>query len=148
MNATNERVILSDVSGIARKSGTDQHGNRWVEFEVDYQAEQEPGECCLCGAELESGWVCLDGGDECCEKHVENIDAEATEPLEEDYTTTDHIHWYQYGKLALTTAEHNDPHTSADNAYAMVTAHMDVAKFWPNAWFVSDHGNTHLIQLN
>lgn len=77
----------------------------------------------------------------------EDEDAEATEPQEDDYTTTDHIHWYQYGQLVLTTADSNDPHASADNAFALVKAHMDGAKWWPNVWFISDHGNAHLVQL-
>lgn len=68
--AERETIILSDVEGISRLSGTDQHGARWTQFEVDYLAEQVPGECCICGATLESGWLCLDGGDEVCDEHV------------------------------------------------------------------------------
>lgn len=66
-----EMITLDKVQGISRLSGTDEHGNTWVEFEVDYQAEQETGECCICGAELEAGWLCMDGGDEVCSDHVE-----------------------------------------------------------------------------
>jgi hypothetical protein len=66
-----DKVVLHNVEGVARKSGTDQYGNQWIEFEVDYFAEQMPGECCICGKEIESGWICLDGGDECCDSHVE-----------------------------------------------------------------------------
>ena len=54
-----EVVVLRNVEGFTRKSGTDKHGCQWVEFEVDYGAEQEQGECCFCGAEIESGWLCL-----------------------------------------------------------------------------------------
>jgi hypothetical protein len=57
--------------GISRKYGTDENGNVWIEFEVDYFAEQTPGECSVCGAELESGWLCMDGGEEVCEDHVD-----------------------------------------------------------------------------
>lgn len=81
MSSSSETVVLSNIEGFARKSGTDQHGCQWTEFEVDYGAEQEPGECCFCGAALESGWLCLDGGDECCAEHVEfAADAEEPEP--------------------------------------------------------------------
>ena len=66
-----ETIKLSDVSGIARKSGTDQYGNQWIQFEVDTLAEQEPGECSICGAELWQGWMCLDGGEDVCSEHVE-----------------------------------------------------------------------------
>ena len=66
-----ETVKLHDIQGIARKSGTDEHGNQWIEFEVDYLAEQEDGECSICGAVLSSGWLCLDGGEEVCAEHVD-----------------------------------------------------------------------------
>ncbi len=70
MTATNETITLTNIKGIARKSGTDENGNEWIEFEVDAFAEQLPGECSICGAELEEGWQCLDGGDEVCDEHV------------------------------------------------------------------------------
>jgi hypothetical protein len=66
-----ETIKLSNIEGIAVKSGTDEHGNIWTQFEVDYFAGQEPGECAICGAEIESGWMCMDGGDEVCDSHVE-----------------------------------------------------------------------------
>lgn len=161
------KVLLSDVDGISRKSGTDQFGNQWTEFTLDPHAEDcdcappecDPDtcprfgtDCCVCGARFSSGWVCLDGGDECCDDCVEFVDhsnpvAEENGPEEGDYTTTDHIHWYQDGRLVLTTADRGDPHSPADHAYALVKAHMDGAQFWPNAWFISDHGNAHLINL-
>jgi hypothetical protein len=72
---------------------------------------------------------------------------EDLEPEEGDYTTTDHIDWHQYGKLVLTTADAEDRYSPADDGYARVKAHMDREKFWPNAWFISDHGNAHLIDL-
>ena len=68
---TTEIIRLHDVQGIARKSGMDEHGNAWIEFDTDYFAEQEPGECSICGATIESGWLCLDGGEEVCHSHVE-----------------------------------------------------------------------------
>jgi hypothetical protein len=69
--ARNGTIRLHHIEGIARRTGIDENGNWWTQFEVDTFAEQEPGECCLCGAQLESGWLCLDGGDEVCECHVE-----------------------------------------------------------------------------
>jgi hypothetical protein len=64
-------IKLTNIQGIARKSGTDQDGLAWIEFEVDELAEQTTGECSICGAEIASGWLCLDGGDEACDEHVE-----------------------------------------------------------------------------
>ena len=67
---TTETIILQDIEGFTYKSGTDQHGNKWLEFEVDHFAEQIPGECSICQAKIESGWICLDGGEEVCHQHV------------------------------------------------------------------------------
>lgn len=66
-----ENIHLWKVKGTARKSGKDFNNNQWTEFEVDSLAEQLPGKCCICGTELEKGWLCLDGGDEVCTEHVE-----------------------------------------------------------------------------
>ena len=68
--AINETIILHNMHGLGHKTGTDEHGNQWLEFEVDYFADQMPGECCICSAELETGWLCLDSGEEVCESHV------------------------------------------------------------------------------
>jgi hypothetical protein len=35
-----------------------------------------------------------------------------------------------------------------DDHIAALKAHMEEAQFWPNAWFVSDHGNAHLMDLS
>lgn len=66
MNGYNakSKIRLSD-DGLEKKTNC-----YWVHFVVDYFAEQLPGECCICGAELESGYLCLDGGDEVCSEHV------------------------------------------------------------------------------
>ena len=69
--SSSERVVLGSLEGFAMKSGTDQHGCQWVEFETDYGADQEPGECCFCGERIADGWLCLDGGDEVCDGCVE-----------------------------------------------------------------------------
>ena len=71
MTRTHETIVLHDIQGIARKSGTDADGNHWIEFEVDYMAEQTDGKCAICGSALMSGWMCLDGGEEVCSHHIE-----------------------------------------------------------------------------
>jgi hypothetical protein len=65
-----ETIKLHNIQGISRLSGEDKDGNHWIQFEVDYFAEQEDGKCCICGATLSSGWMCLDGGDEVCKDHI------------------------------------------------------------------------------
>jgi hypothetical protein len=65
-----EQIVLHNVTGFARRSGTDEHGCQWLEFDCDYGALEEAGECVICGKRIETGWVCLDGGDEACDSHV------------------------------------------------------------------------------
>ena len=64
-------INLTNIEGIARLSGTDDQGNAWIQFEVDYFAEQTDGECIICGETLADGWMCLDGGEEVCSSHIE-----------------------------------------------------------------------------
>ena len=63
-------ITLTNIEGIARLSGTDGDGNKWIQFEVDYFAEQTDGICVICGKDLSTGWMCLDGGDEVCDTHI------------------------------------------------------------------------------
>lgn len=81
-----ESIILRNIEGSSRLSGEDQHGAQWIQFEVDYGAEQQPGGCCVCGQEIESGWTCLDGGEECCDEHV-RYERDA-EPFIDSYVET------------------------------------------------------------
>ena len=66
-------IKLTNIQGISRLSGTDDNGNEWIQFEVDYLAEQQDGECTKCQAILTSGWVCMDGGEEVCSDHIELV---------------------------------------------------------------------------
>ena len=63
-------ITIHNAQGVGLKNGVDSDGNRWMQFEVDYLAEQEDGECCICGEVLSEGWMCLDGGDEVCNRHI------------------------------------------------------------------------------
>ncbi len=67
---THETIRLSGIEGIARRSGTDQWGNKWLQFDVDWMAEESAGECNICGMMLTRGWLCLDGGEEVCTSHI------------------------------------------------------------------------------
>jgi hypothetical protein len=84
-----ETVKLTNVEGFARLSGTDQHSNLWVQFEVDpfttngldmvngddnFSLDYEFEETCPeCGTAMTSGWLCMDGGESLCNDHVEII---------------------------------------------------------------------------
>jgi len=73
-----------------------------------------------------------------------NFDSELdNEPTEFEYdseggdiSTTDHQKWYQYGKLY---------HQGSEDS---LKQKMDKDQFWPNVFFISDHGNAHLIDLS
>lgn len=60
------------------------------------------------------------------------------EPDEDSITTEDHIHFYQYGKLAFTLGEDEDTNEG-------IRRELDKLVMWPNVFFISDHGNAHLI---
>jgi len=57
-------------------------------------------------------------------------------PEEGDITTEDHENWFQYGKLYYTGNETG------------LKAKMEEDQFFPNVWFISAHGNAHLITLD
>jgi hypothetical protein len=61
-------------------------------------------------------------------------------PDEGDYVTEDHTHFYQYGKLAVVVSE-------GQRWAHKLKAHMDRERFWPDVWWLSDHGNAHLIDM-
>lgn len=97
-------------------------------------------------------------------------DAEPTEPQEDDITTTDHETFYQNGKpvLWLTAYGVSDDYDRvlekgnrwvlalnngtqitilAKTCEQAVRQYMERSQFWPNVWFISDHGNAHLMTL-
>lgn len=53
-------------AGYGRASGTDSHGAYWTETERDEGYE----DCAECGAQIRSGWLCMDGGELVCREHV------------------------------------------------------------------------------
>ena len=61
-------------------------------------------------------------------------------PEEGDYTTADHEHFHQFGKLVLVVSEEEEWRPK-------LKAQMDREQFWPNVWWISDHGNAHLMQM-
>jgi len=84
-----------------------------------------------------------DQADEDSEDDSITLDEEFLEPEEGDIETDDHVHWYQYGKLVLTTDE--DLTTAEMNAE--IRAFMEREQYWPNVWWISDHGNAHPMSL-
>jgi hypothetical protein len=64
------------------------------------------------------------------------------EPDEEggDYTTNDHVRFFQFRKRVVTVEGDADWRDA-------VKAHMDANQFWPNVWLISDHGNSTQLTL-
>jgi hypothetical protein len=80
-------IQLVTLDGIARKSGEDTEGLQWTEYSLEEAYFCEDGEGCNtdgmagscvghgdyceeCNTEIYSGWLCLDGGEVVCSKHV------------------------------------------------------------------------------
>jgi hypothetical protein len=119
--------------------------------------------------ELETRWKaieeeiaqCYADAEEEEEEIEETEEEETTEPGEDDLTTTDHETFYQYGKRVLEREQvDTDPaewHYSNGRSWeslgafpdceSALRAYMERVQFWPDAWFISDHGNAHRIDL-
>lgn len=67
---------------------------------------------------------------------------EPDEPEEGDITTEDHVTFYQYGKKWLTVSRDADD----EEMWSAINAKMKKEGFFPNVWFISDHGNAHLME--
>jgi hypothetical protein len=69
-----DEIVLHNIQGISRKSGTDQHGAQWIEFDLETVDPGDDGaaasSCAICHEPVWQGWMCLDGGDEVCPEHV------------------------------------------------------------------------------
>jgi hypothetical protein len=63
-------VLHHKGGGIAKLQAVDQHGCTYVQFMVDYFAQEQNGECHDCGKEIAAGWLCLDDSTEYCSDHI------------------------------------------------------------------------------
>jgi hypothetical protein len=66
-------------------------------------------------------------------------------PDEEDIVTDDHIHFYQSGKRVLTLSVTT---TGVDRCsmWKALDDYMKQSNFYPNVWWISDHGNAHRME--
>ncbi len=102
------------------------------------------------------------------------------QPQEGDYTTEDHLNFYQYGKLVVEVPNEKQARNAwineqekagkEDSRYAdddldpeyvynvedfrynddwkpHVKAHMEKEQFFPNIFWISDHGNVNLLSI-
>jgi len=69
-------------------------------------------------------------------------DAEPNEPEEGDWVTEDHTTFREHGGRGVV-------HVPGDRDWrAVLRLHMKRERFWPNVWFLSDHGNYHPLSLS
>lgn len=74
--------------------------------------------------------------------HDYEEDEEVSEgPEEGDILTDDHEQFFQYERLVLTVG----PDSSTRTMWKALDDYMKRSNFFPNVWFVSDHGNAHLM---
>ena len=85
-----ERIIrLHNVEGEDLFTGTDDDGLVWSQFVVDTMAEEAPGTCAICSATLQTGWHCIDGGEEICDTHVTLLEDEDDEDVSDELSQSD-----------------------------------------------------------
>lgn len=108
--------------------------------------------------------TCADCGDEYLAWQGDQHVCRAQEPDEDSLTTDDHERFYQYGRLVLEATIRRDGEVSHewfmydsgrqsrlgkyDTCEAALRAYMDRVQFWPDVYFISDHGNAHRIDLS
>jgi hypothetical protein len=77
-----------------------------------------------------------------CDEPIDSCEfcPEADRIEEGDWTTEDGLRFYQDGKLVLDSSEMTD--AQAERAAGRI---MRKQQWFPNVWFVSDHGNVSLF---
>ncbi len=63
-------LMIEDGEAGSRSAVDLETGKVFTEFEREFQPGGSIGYCVVCDTALESGWMCLDGGEEYCEEHV------------------------------------------------------------------------------
>lgn len=100
----------------------------------------EPGDFCTncedAGCEADS---------ECQSPNAYGGDEEPSEPEEGDITTADHVHFYCNGKLLPIDLTRD---STTEDMWKALRGYMAATHYWPNVWFISDHGNAHLMTMN
>lgn len=93
----------------------------------------------MCSDCEESGCEANDGE---CERSDAYGCGEPSEPEEGDITTTDHKNFYLNGKLLPIDL---GIHSTTEDMWKALRGYMAATHYWPNVWFISDHGNAHLM---
>jgi hypothetical protein len=85
-----------------------------------------------------------------CREQDDDDDASLDEPCEGDLVTEDHLKFFTIGGSYRWPLKLQRPDVTVaedEDWQDVVRAFMDKQQFWPNVWFVSDHGNWHVLTL-
>ena len=162
--------IVGPSAVVIDADGNGPHGENDARYIVCGERTEGPGTCSICDRNTWSDdYVCLDGGEDICADHVweaDSIDedkgrigcnrpapidadeaADQTEergPSADDYVMTD----ARGGGVAVSQAEgrYLDTLDTRDEAEDFIRAEGKRHKFTPDVWFMSDHGNAHLVR--
>ena len=76
-------IHLHHLEGETTFSGTDDKGLVWSQFIISELSDEVPAICAICRQEINTGWHCIDNGDEICNCHVTiPIDPDNDEPID------------------------------------------------------------------
>jgi hypothetical protein len=133
------------------------YGKRYLEFVRDYKADgwskreadikKEAISCPDCDGEGKVEYIGKSnyGPSEC---ETCNGSGRLEEPGEDDIQTEDWMTYYQYGKVWLQISQDQYDEMSSEELYQMIKNKMEKENFFPDLFFISDHGNANLVDLN
>lgn len=127
--------------------GEDQHKDAW-------------GVCSHCGRNVTENEY-TSGESTCCHSDVVgeedyNLKQEPDEPQEEDLVTNDYVNFWRHGmgdnRPAVMVPIDAEGFESGKTWRQCVREYMEWQEdsgnqYWPNVWFISDHGNSVLLSL-
>lgn len=99
----------------------------------DADDEEDERECSMCGQLMR--YDPLKNSDLC----LYCSDLQPDEPEQGDWFTADYVTFHEWEGKGLVIA--------GDDWQKTLREYMDAEKFWPSVWFISDHGNAHLLQM-
>jgi hypothetical protein len=135
------------------------------EFRYNFDIEDHAEDCTAKTDDSAPPCTCYDAFVEWCIIDAANAHdcvCQDDEPQEDDLTTGDHERFYQNGKLVIEGIRRKNEfepyrfllktrkgyrYCDTDDYRQAVRVFMAEDEFWPNVWFISDHGNAHLITL-
>jgi len=81
-------------------------------------------------------------GDPLCDRSCES----EPEPEEGDLITEDHRTFWEVGDFCAPVLCFSEETPWAE-VCALIRLYFSEQRFWPDVWFISDHGNAHLLDI-